>query len=111
MKILMLHNRYLVPGGEDQCSVAEAALLRDHGHEVELLEEDNRRIEQLGQARTAMRTVWSRESYRRIDELLRVPAPSTFCTCRIFSLYGLRQSITRRLAIAFPLCRPCTTTG
>ena len=71
MKILMLHNRYLVPGGEDQCSIAEAALLRDHGHEVELLEEDNRRIEQLGQARTAIRTVWSRESYRRIHELLR----------------------------------------
>jgi len=71
MKILMLHNRYLIPGGEDQCSVAEAALLRDHGHKVELLEEDNRRVEQLGHARTAFRTVWSRESYRRIDELLR----------------------------------------
>ena len=71
MKILMLHNRYLVPGGEDQCSVAEAALLRDHGHEVELLEEDNRRVEQLGNARTALRTVWSQESYRRIDERLR----------------------------------------
>lgn len=71
MRILMLHNRYLVPGGEDQCRIAEAALLRDYGHEVELLEEDNRRIEQLGQARTAVRTVWSRESYRRIDELLR----------------------------------------
>ena len=71
MRILMLHNRYLIPGGEDQCSVAEAGLLRDQGHEVELLEEDNRRIEQLGQAGTAMRTVWSRQSYRRIDELLR----------------------------------------
>jgi glycosyltransferase involved in cell wall biosynthesis len=71
MKVLMLHNKYLIPGGEDQCSVAEAALLRDHGHEVELLQEDNRRVEQLGHARTALRTVWSRESYRRIDELLR----------------------------------------
>ncbi len=71
MRVLMLHNKYLIPGGEDQCSLAEAALLRDHGHEVELLEEDNRRIEQLGQARTAMRTVWSSESFRRIDELLK----------------------------------------
>lgn len=67
----MLHNRYLVPGGEDQSSVAEAALLRDYGHEVEFLEEDNRRVEQLGKARTALRTVWSRESYRRVDEKLR----------------------------------------
>ncbi|MCU1332892.1 MAG: glycosyl transferase family 1 [Candidatus Angelobacter sp.] len=71
MKILMLHNTYLIPGGEDQCSIAEAALLRDHGHEVELVEEDNRRVEQLGHARTALRTVWSQESYRQIDELLR----------------------------------------
>lgn len=59
MKVLMLHDRYLIPGGEDQCSVAEAALLRDHGHDVELLEEDNRRVEQLGRVKTAMRTVVS----------------------------------------------------
>ena len=71
MKILMLHNRYLGPGGEDLSSAAEVALLRGHGHEVELLEEDNRRIDHLGRARTALRTVWSGESYRRIDQKLR----------------------------------------
>ena len=71
MKILMLHNRYLVPGGEDQSSEAEVALLREHGHQVEFLQEDNRRIERLGKGRTALRTVWSKESYRRIDETLR----------------------------------------
>jgi glycosyltransferase involved in cell wall biosynthesis len=71
MKILMLHNRYLLPGGEDQVSAAETGLLRDYGHEVELLEEDNRRVEQLGKTQTALRTLWSRESYRRIDEKLR----------------------------------------
>jgi glycosyltransferase involved in cell wall biosynthesis len=71
VKILMLHNRYQIPGGEDQSTTAEVSLLRDYGHEVELLEEDNRRIEQLGGARTALRAVWSRDSYRRIDQKLR----------------------------------------
>ena len=71
MKILMLHNRYLSPGGEDHSTEAEVALLKDSGCEVELLEEDNRRIEQLGNARTAIRTVWSSESYKRVYEKLR----------------------------------------
>lgn len=71
MKILMLHNRYLLPGGEDQATLADAALLRDQGHEVELLVEDNRRVEHLGKVRTGARIVWSRESYHRINEKLR----------------------------------------
>jgi glycosyltransferase involved in cell wall biosynthesis len=71
MKILMLHNRYLIPGGEDQVTMAETALLRDYGHEVELLEEDNRRVEQIGSARMALRAIWSRESYHLINQKLR----------------------------------------
>ncbi len=71
MNILMLHNRYLVPGGEDQSAAAEANLLQQQGCHVELLEEDNRRIGQLGKARTAMRTIWSSESFHRIHNKLR----------------------------------------
>lgn len=71
MKILMLHNRYLVPGGEDQSAAEEAGLLKRHGHEVELLEEDNSRVEALGRARTALRTLWSPESLSRVEGKLR----------------------------------------
>lgn len=66
----MLHNRYLVPGGEDQSTAAEVALLRDSGHEVELLEQDNRDIERLGKLQTALGTVWSSASYKRIHNKL-----------------------------------------
>jgi glycosyltransferase involved in cell wall biosynthesis len=71
MKILMLHNRYLVSGGEDVSVPAEAALLERHGHEVELLEEDNRRVEELGRTRTAMRALWSPEALRLVTTKLR----------------------------------------
>ncbi len=67
MKVLMLHNRYLVPGGEDQSTAAEVALLT---HQVELLEHDNREIESLGKARTAARTLWSSDSYQRVHSKL-----------------------------------------
>jgi glycosyltransferase involved in cell wall biosynthesis len=71
MKILMLHNRYLLPGGEDLSAEADAALLRDHGCQVELLQEDNRRIERVGKARTAARAIWSLESFHRVQAILR----------------------------------------
>jgi hypothetical protein len=54
MKVLMLHNRYLVPGGEDQSTAAEVALLTDYGHQVVLLEQDNRDI-QPGHSRSSGR--------------------------------------------------------
>jgi hypothetical protein len=34
MKILIAHNYYQQPGGEDSCVAAETALLEGHGHEV-----------------------------------------------------------------------------
>ena len=71
MRVLMLHNRYLIPGGEDQSTAAEVALLSDYGHQVELLEQDNRNIERLGKAATAVRTLWSSDSYRTIESKLK----------------------------------------
>jgi glycosyltransferase involved in cell wall biosynthesis len=70
MRILMLHNRYQIPGGEDVSTRMQVDLLRSDGHSVELVEESNERIETLGVMRTAARTIWSRESYARIDRLL-----------------------------------------
>ncbi len=70
MRILSVHNRYLIGGGEDNSTAAEIALLEQHGHTVECYTEDNERVSELGMARTALRTIWSRETYRNIRRLL-----------------------------------------
>src|SRR5579859_6419377 len=70
MRILMLHNRYLVTGGEEESVAAETALLRESGHDVELLELDNREIGRSGKVRTAKEALWSKASYRLVQEQL-----------------------------------------
>jgi glycosyltransferase involved in cell wall biosynthesis len=72
MRILVVHNRYQQAGGEDGVVNAEANLLHQHDHEVELFEEDNDSIiDGMNAAKTAMRCVYSvtaaREMRRRID--------------------------------------------
>jgi glycosyltransferase involved in cell wall biosynthesis len=42
MKILFVHNHYQQAGGEDNVVAAEAKLLANHGHEVELWSVDNK---------------------------------------------------------------------
>ena len=71
VKILMLHNRYLVPGGEDQSTAAEVALLREVGCSVDLLEHDNHEIGHLSRARVALGTIWSQQSFREVFDRLR----------------------------------------
>ena len=71
MRILVVHNRYLNHGGEDESFAAEVALLRIHGHYVDEYVEDNRRIKSLGMARSALRTIWSAEAYAKVRRLIR----------------------------------------
>jgi len=59
MRILLVHNRYRQPGGEDAVFEAEAALLRRHGHEVRTFTADNRSIGRIDAPALAVRTVWS----------------------------------------------------
>ena len=73
MNILLLHNRYQQPGGEDVVAAAEAELLRQRGHSVALIEVDNRAIRgwaaKLGTAVTTpynpFRRAWMAEQVRR----------------------------------------------
>jgi glycosyltransferase involved in cell wall biosynthesis len=71
MKILMVHNEYLNSGGEDVSFRMEVEMLRRHDCRVVTMVESNLRVDQLGRVRTAARSIWSPETFRRVRAVLR----------------------------------------
>ena len=70
LRILMVHNHYLVRGGEDVSFEAEVELLRGGGHEVETYVRENEEIQSLGKLRAAAGSIWSRQSRRKVSAIL-----------------------------------------
>ncbi len=70
MRILSIHNRYLIRGGEDQSRELEEKLLQEQGNQVDIYEENNNRVAEIGKVRVAIRTVWSTESYQIVRQKL-----------------------------------------
>jgi glycosyltransferase involved in cell wall biosynthesis len=75
MKVLVCHNFYQQPGGEDQVFAAEMALLREMGDEVIQFTRDNKAVEEIDTAAVAVNAVWSRETYEAIRALVRRERP------------------------------------
>lgn len=71
MNILMAHNKYLIPGGEDESFIAESRMLRDAGHEVTTFSVHNSKLDEMSGPRKAIATIWSQETYRSVRTLLR----------------------------------------
>lgn len=76
LKIITVHNRYLMPGGEDQVFESEARLLREHGHDVTQVEEQNvypgTVVKKIGMA---VDCVWSQSWHRKFRSLLQEAQP------------------------------------
>jgi glycosyltransferase involved in cell wall biosynthesis len=71
MNILSVHSRYQFRGGEEECRDAEAVLLREMGHQVDLYEEDNSLIKQINPFSIAVKTIWSKDAYQTIQQHLK----------------------------------------
>ncbi|HZQ93153.1 MAG TPA: glycosyltransferase [Terriglobales bacterium] len=74
MHILLVHNTYIYPGGEDDVFAGEKALLEKHGHTTSTFVRDNREIETyspLQRAVLGLRATWSPAAGRSIAQLLR----------------------------------------
>jgi glycosyltransferase involved in cell wall biosynthesis len=71
MRILQLHNRYQVTGGEEGVVQAEQQLLRDRGHAVQLLEVSNDDISSpLDQALVAVKAIYSIAAKRQVEQAI-----------------------------------------
>jgi len=75
MRVLLVHERYRLRGGEDVAVEAEEALLREHGVDVASLIEDNKRIQGGGTLGLALRSIWSREGYDLVSRAIAAHRP------------------------------------
>lgn len=70
MRILVAHNYYQQPGGEDQVFAAESALLEAHGHQVHRYTIHNDQIQDVNPLALASATVWNSQVYQELRRLI-----------------------------------------
>jgi glycosyltransferase involved in cell wall biosynthesis len=70
VKILLVHNYYLQPGGEDQVFSAETEVLRAHGDEVRVYTLHNSRIAPMAKLSLAKSTIWNRQVFDELTAIL-----------------------------------------
>lgn len=78
MKIVVIHNTYQRPGGEDVVVAAECRLLQLRGHEVVTFRRSNQELEQMSKPRQLLLVkdiVYSEESKRNLRDLLEKEEP------------------------------------
>lgn len=71
MRILTLHNRYRIRGGEDESAESEVMLMRQHGHEVFEEIEDNRSLADSDRWRVGRQALWNHKAYQQVRSLIR----------------------------------------
>ncbi|WP_428937685.1 glycosyltransferase [Fontivita pretiosa] len=70
LRVLLVHNFYQQPGGEDQVFAAEARLLESRGHVVARFTMDNDAIEGMGRLELAGKTLWNRAAQQSLRQAI-----------------------------------------
>lgn len=86
MKVLLVHNSYQQPGGEDQVFALEADLLRAHGHRVVTYQVHNDGVNGKNPVSLLLDTIWSRETYRKVRDVIRREEPDILHAHNTFPL-------------------------
>jgi len=92
MKIVLVHNTYQHPGGEDVVFRNECDLLKNAGHQIFVYQRSNHEVFQYVSVRQlvlAKRTIWASDTRREFRQLLRrcllytSPSPRDLSTSRM----------------------------
>jgi len=75
MKILLVHNFYQLPGGEDQVFAQETELLRGRGHQVLVYQASNDQVKGQNPLVTVANTIWNQRTHRELRELMHREKP------------------------------------
>jgi len=86
MKILTLHNKYKIRGGEDESRESEDALLVARGHVVRQLVYDNTQICGANPVGAGLRATWSRSAYMDVRNEIRAWHPDILDVHNFFPL-------------------------
>jgi glycosyltransferase involved in cell wall biosynthesis len=89
--ILMLHNRYQYPGGEDASTQAEIEVLRSAGHQVTYLEENNNRLQNLtplDKLQLFLNSPWNPQQYHNLRSQLQDLKPDILHVQNFFPLFS-----------------------
>jgi len=74
--VLLVHNFYQQPGGEDEVFATESRMLEEHGHTVVRYTVHNERITRRGSLRVAAGTVWSSAAHHELRQLMQRTRPA-----------------------------------
>jgi glycosyltransferase involved in cell wall biosynthesis len=86
LKILLSHNYYKQPGGEDLSFADEANLLESRGHDVIRYTMHNDSIDAMGSIGASQRAVWNEDAYRRVTEIIHQDRPDVVHCTNTFPL-------------------------
>ena len=86
MKILTVHNKYKIRGGEDESRESEDALLSTNGHVVRELIYDNTGINGFHIIHAGVRATWSQTAYRDVCRIIKEWRPDILDVHNFFPL-------------------------
>jgi glycosyltransferase involved in cell wall biosynthesis len=85
-RILVVHNRYQQPGGEDAVVEAEVNLLRRRGHAVETYIRDNDELNEMSRLNALAENLWSRRTWSGVAKLTRAFRPDVIHVHNTFAM-------------------------